>query len=142
MPVGGDSTNTPLLRAYCVFPACSAIIRDWIDLQNIMSTQHTIEQKITRELDPLHLEVLNESHMHNVPPGSESHFKVTVVSEKFDGYMLVNRHRMVNEALSEELKGEIHALAMHTMTPEEWFEAGGRSADSPQCRGGSATQNK
>jgi BolA protein len=107
-----------------------------------MSTQHTIEQKITRALNPLHLEVLNESHMHNVPPGSESHFKVTVVSEKFDGRMLVNRHRMVNEALAEELKGEIHALAMHTMTPEEWFEAGGGSADSPQCLGGSAAQNK
>ena len=107
-----------------------------------MSTQDTIEQKITQVLQPMHLEVLNESTMHNVPPGSESHFKVTVVSEKFEGRMLVNRHRMVNEVLAEELNGKIHALAMHTMTPDEWFEASGQSADSPQCQGGSAADKK
>ncbi|GAF77947.1 unnamed protein product [marine sediment metagenome] len=107
-----------------------------------MSNQDTIEQKITQVLHPMHLEVLNESNMHNVPPGSESHFKVTVVSEKFEGRMLVNRHRMVNEVLAEELNGKIHALAMHTMTPDEWFEAGGQSADSPQCQGGSAADKK
>ena len=107
-----------------------------------MSTQDTIEQKITQVLHPSHLEVLNESNMHNVPPGSESHFKVTVVSEKFDGRALVNRHRMVNEVLAEELKGKIHALAMHTMTPEEWFDAGRQSTESPLCQGGSAAEKK
>ena len=107
-----------------------------------MSTQNTIEQKITQVLHPLHLEVLNESNMHNVPPGSESHFKVTVVSEKFEGRMLLNRHRMINEALAEELKGRIHALAIHTLTPDEWFEVGGGSPDSPQCLGGSAAEKK
>ena len=106
-----------------------------------MSTQDTIHLKITRGLDPMHVEVLNESHMHNVPPGSESHFKVTVVSEKFEGRMLLSRHRMVNEVLAEELNGKVHALAMHTMTPDEWFEAGDQSAESPQCMGGSAAEN-
>ena len=103
-----------------------------------MSTQATIEKKITHSLSPMHLEVVNESHMHNVAPGSESHFKVTVVSEEFEGKMLVNRHRMVNELLAQELKGPVHALALHTMTPGEWFETGGESPDSPPCLGGSA----
>ena len=102
-----------------------------------MSTQATIEQRITDSLKPMHLEVFNESDMHNVPRGSESHFKVTVVSEKFEGKMLINRHRMVNEILAQELNGQIHALALHTMTPDEWFDAGGKSSDSPQCLGGS-----
>lgn len=85
---------------------------------------------------PTHLEVVNESHMHNVPAGSESHFKVTVVAESFAGLGLVARHRQVNRALSDELAGPVHALALHTLTPEEWFERGGRVADSPECHGG------
>lgn len=105
-----------------------------------MSTQATIEQKITQSLRPMHLEVINESDQHNVPTGSESHFKVTIVSEQFEGEMLVNRHRMVNELLAQELVGPIHALALHTMTPEEWFGAGGKSPDSPECLGGSAAE--
>lgn len=107
-----------------------------------MQIQSGIERKLTDALDPEHLDVRNESSMHNVPPGSESHFKVTVVSGKFEGQSLVNRHRLVNGILSEELGGRIHALALHTMTPDEWFDAGGDSPDSPQCRGGSALAGK
>ena len=103
-----------------------------------MSIQATVEKKITHSLHPIHLEVINESHMHNVPEGSESHFKVTVVSDQFEGVVLVNRHRMVNQVLAQELNGYIHALALHTWTPDEWFDAGGISPDSPQCLGGSA----
>lgn len=106
-----------------------------------MSTQATLAQKIRQTLSPLHLEVVNESGMHNVPEGAESHFKVTVVSEQFEGQNLVKRHRMVNEVLAHELKYSIHALALHTMTPDEWFEAGGAAPDSPQCLGGSAGEN-
>ena len=105
-----------------------------------MSTQATVEQKITQTLSPLHLEVVNESFMHNVPEGSESHFKVTVVSERFAGESLVTRHRMINEILAQELRGTIHALALHTLTPEEWFETGGKAPDSPQCLGGSTAE--
>ena len=105
-----------------------------------MEIQASIERKLTDALNPEHLEVINESSMHNVPPGSESHFKVTVVSHKFDGQGLVYRHRMINQVLAEELSGRIHALALHTMTPDEWFDAGGESPDSPRCRGGSALE--
>ena len=107
-----------------------------------MKIQSSIENKLIDALDPEHLEVVNESFMHNVPSGSESHFKVTVVSGRFDGQSLVSRHRLVNGILASELNGTIHALALHTMTPDEWFDAGGRSPDSPHCRGGSALEKK
>ena len=101
------------------------------------STQQTIQQKLQQALSPIHLEVINESHMHNVPEGSESHFKVVVVSEAFEGEKLIARHRQVNQVLREELAGGIHALALHTMTPEDWFSRGGTVEDSPPCLGGS-----
>jgi BolA protein len=50
--------------------------------------------------------------------------------------MLIKRHRMVNEILQQELNGEIHALALHTLTPEQWFEKGGKAPESPPCLGG------
>jgi BolA protein len=101
-----------------------------------MTMQSRIEQRLQETFAPLHLEVVNESHMHNVPDGSESHFKVTLVSDQFDGQMLIKRHRAVNQALSAEMDA-IHALALHTMTPEEWFAKGGQSPESPPCLGGS-----
>ena len=101
-----------------------------------MSLQPQIEQKLRAAFSPMHIEVINESHMHNVPEGSESHFKVVLVSEQFGGKPLLQRHRAVNGVLSAELSGGIHALALHTMTPAEWFEKGGSAPDSPQCMGG------
>ena len=100
-----------------------------------MSMQQNIEAKLRAGLEPEHLEVVNESHMHNVPPGSESHFKVTIVSPRFEGERLVGRHRMVNAILAEELAGRIHALALHTYTPAEWAERQ-QAPQSPPCLGG------
>ena len=102
-----------------------------------MTMQENIRSKIQQRLNPMHLEVTNESHMHNVPEGSESHFKVTVVSDSFTGEKLIARHRLVNKILADELKTQIHALALHTLTPDEWFEKGGRVPASPECLGGS-----
>lgn len=102
-----------------------------------MSIQQTIEHKLDEGLRPSHMTVENESHMHSVPPGSESHFKVTVVARAFEGRMPVARHRMINELLAEELAGQIHALSLHTMTPDEWEQKGHTVPDSPACRGGS-----
>ena len=102
-----------------------------------MTIQQIIESKISERLNPTHLEVRNESAMHNVPPGAESHFKVTVVSDHFEGKNLLKRHRMLNETLAEELAGPIHALAMHTLTPAEWIEKAGQVPESPPCHGGS-----
>ncbi|MEJ2576696.1 MAG: BolA/IbaG family iron-sulfur metabolism protein [Gammaproteobacteria bacterium] len=102
-----------------------------------MSIAEQMENKLQAGFSPLHLEVVNESHMHNVPAGSESHFKVTVVTEAFAGQPLIKRHRAVNAALAHELAGGVHALALHTMTPEEWFAKGGTAPESPPCMGGS-----
>jgi len=97
--------------------------------------QQTIISKLEKALSPEHLKVIDESHMHNVPDGSESHFKVVIVSDNFKDKLPVARHRMVNKALEEELKREIHALALHTLTMEEWFEKG-KAPESPPCEGG------
>ena len=101
-----------------------------------MNIQQTITKKLEDEFHPVHLDVINESHMHNVPEGSESHFKVLIVCDEFKDKMLLARHRLVNKVLADELNGGIHALALHTMTMEEWFDKGG-APDSPQCLGGS-----
>ncbi|KAI5092434.1 bolA-like protein 1 [Silurus meridionalis] len=96
----------------------------------------SISTKLTRALEPEHLEVLNESHMHAVPPGSESHFRVLVVSSRFEGLSLLQRHRLVNETLSHELSTSVHALAIQAKTPEQW--SSNPSLDkSPACLGGS-----
>ena len=98
----------------------------------------TVEQRIAerlQELEPAHLQVINESHGHNVPAGSESHFRVVVVSRAFEGLRPVARHRRVYALLAEELAGPVHALALQTHTPEEWRESG-QVSESPPCLGG------
>lgn len=101
-----------------------------------MSIQKNIETKIAADLSPSVLEVLNESDRHNVPPGSESHFKITVVSDAFGGRSLIDRHRMLNQLLAEFLDGPVHAVALHTHTPQEWDARGGSARPSPPCLGG------
>lgn len=93
-----------------------------------------IEHKLRQAFAPEHLEVLNESHMHSVPPGSESHFKVTLVSTAFEGLRAVKRHQAVYKVLADELANGVHALALHTYAPADWP---GSAPASPQCRGGS-----
>lgn len=51
--------------------------------------EHSIHKKLVETFNPVHLDILNESHMHNVPPGSETHFKVVVVSDKFNNLPLI-----------------------------------------------------
>ena len=101
-----------------------------------MRVQTSIEQKLAESLTPAHLEVINESHMHSVPPGSESHFKVVIVTDAFDGVSRVKRHQKVNGILEKELKEDLHALSMQTMTPDEWTARGGQVMASPECLGG------
>ena len=104
-----------------------------------MTIQQIIENKLEQALSPEVLQVENESHMHNVAPGSESHFKVTIVSDEFKDQMLIKRHRLVNKVLENELP-QIHALALHTLTKDEWFEKAGKVSESPLCQGGGKNQ--
>jgi len=101
-----------------------------------MTTQSIIEKKLADDFNPLHLDVINESNNHNVPEGSESHFKVVVVSPDFAGKNLLARHRMINATLADELKNSIHALAIHTYTEEEWQKESNGAPMSPPCLGG------
>jgi stress-induced morphogen len=102
-----------------------------------VSRQETIAHKLTSVLGPEHLEVVNESSMHSVPPGSETHFKVLVVSPVFEGLTLVERHRRVNEALRDELATGLHALAIRALTPAQYRAEQPGAFASPPCLGGS-----
>ena len=88
-----------------------------------MGIEEQITKKLRQAFAPVALEVVNDSHRHAGHAGSpqtgESHFIIKVVSESFAGKSRVERHRMVNEVLAEELKDRIHALAISALAPEE-----------------------
>lgn len=92
-------------------------------------------------LSPTHLEVINESHEHNVPPNSETHFKLIIVSDFFDTLSLVKRHQLIYSKLTHLMQSPIHALSLHTLTPKEW-EHKRTVAASPKCLGGKARENR
>merc|ERR1712127_50076 len=105
-----------------------------------MSSDHgpvaqAILAKLTEQFKPVHLEIINESYMHNVPKGSETHFKVVVVSDMFQEAKPLARHRLVNSCLAQELQQGVQALSIMAQTPLQW--GGGKEVDkSPACRGG------
>ena len=88
-----------------------------------MSTRDLITEKLTKALAPERLDVVDESHRHEghagYRAGGETHFRLYIVSEAFRGKSRIDRHRLVNELLSTELKGTIHALAIHATAPGE-----------------------
>ena len=88
-----------------------------------MRVSESIQQKLTTALAPQRLEVIDESHLHaghaGAREGGQSHFRLVVVSTSFEGLSRVARQRLVNDLLREELSGQVHALAMKTLTPQE-----------------------
>jgi len=106
-----------------------------------MSVQSVIENKLSDTFSPDFMQVENESHMHSVPVNSETHFKVIVVTDQFDGKSRVQRHQLINKLLSDELKGPVHALSMQTHTVAEWQERNQSVLTSPLCHGGSKQQD-
>lgn len=115
---------------------CDAVIalRKRLNLMNPIESR--IHSKLGAGFQPVHLEVINESYMHSVPPGSETHFKVVLASAQFAGKRQVQRHQAIYACLAEELQSGVHALALHTFSPEEW-QASSHVPESPQCLGGS-----
>jgi BolA protein len=102
-----------------------------------MKIQQSIESKINADFLPTYLLVENESHMHSVPADSETHFKLTLVSDELLNKRKVARHQAVYKTLAAELAGEVHALTMHLYTTEEWAQVNEQAPNSPQCLGGS-----
>jgi BolA protein len=88
-----------------------------------MSTRDTITEKLTEAFKPQNLRVEDESDKHEGHaghrPGGETHFRVYIVSEAFRGKSRIDRHRMINAALTRELDGGVHALALHATAPGE-----------------------
>ena len=88
-----------------------------------MSMESLIREKLMVLLRPTRLDVINESEMHAGHRGSpgtgESHFRVLIVSDAFAGKSRVERHRLVNAALAEEVGTKVHALALETRAPGE-----------------------
>jgi BolA protein len=88
-----------------------------------MGVAETIARKLHDALAPLRVVVSDESHLHaghaGARPGGESHFRLLVVSDRFEGLSRVDRQRAVNAVLKDELAGPVHALAMKTLTPKE-----------------------
>ena len=89
----------------------------------VMRTADIITQKLTSAFSPQSLEVVDESHLHAGHAGSreggQTHYRVYIVSNAFEGKSRVDRHRMVNTALAAELAGGVHALAIHAAAPGE-----------------------
>ena len=101
-----------------------------------MTVQHEIERQLSAHFAPVHLDVANESSQHNVPANSETHFRVVLVSEQFEGLRKVGRHQRVYQVLAAQLEGPVHALALHTYTPAEWQARQQEAPGSPACLGG------
>ena len=86
-----------------------------------------IEAKLKERLDALHVEVIDESHLHAGHAGAKGgagHYRTLVVSKRFDGLSSVAAQRLVYAALAEEMGPEIHALSIRAVTPERWQEEG------------------
>lgn len=99
-----------------------------------MSVQSAIENKVQAEFSPSHWEIENESHKHSSGLGAESHFRLLLVSEGFEGLNRVARQRKVFDLLKDEMQS-IHALSLRLLTPQEWEKGQGEGFQSPKCAG-------
>jgi BolA family transcriptional regulator, general stress-responsive regulator len=88
-----------------------------------MNVESAMREKLMIALRPTRLDVVNESEMHaghrSSPGTGESHFRVLIVAEAFAGKSRVERHRMVNAALADEVGKKVHALALNAYAPGE-----------------------
>jgi BolA protein len=88
-----------------------------------MNTRDRILEKLSTAFAPVSLDVQDESHQHaghaGSRPAGETHYRIHIVSEAFQGKSRIERHRMINAALARELAGGVHALAIHAAAPAE-----------------------
>ena len=95
------------------------------------SIENNIKNLLIDDFNPSVLSIDNESHMHNVPKDSESHFKIVLVSKNFTGLSEVNRHKSVYKVL-EDILDSIHAISIHSFDENEYTN-NPIILDSPNC---------
>lgn len=100
-----------------------------------MSRQNRLQHAFTSHLMPTLLEIHDETRQHSVPEGSESHFKVVLVSTCFEQQSRVARHRLVQHLVAHEFTTGLHALSLHLYTPDEWNKKNRAIPASPACEG-------
>ena len=100
-----------------------------------MSKQDELYARIQAAFHPEFVTIENESHMHSSGRGADSHFKLVIVSDAFEGMRKVQRHQQLYQLFADDLKNGIHALALHLYTPAEWQQAGEVFPKSPNCAG-------
>jgi BolA family transcriptional regulator, general stress-responsive regulator len=88
-----------------------------------MTVRDAITNRLREAFSPESLDVTDESHLHEGHaghrPGGETHFRIYIVSQAFEGKSRIDRHRMINATLANELAGSVHALAIHVQAPGE-----------------------
>ncbi len=102
-------------------------------LNKCFSRQDRIRDRLVKEFNPKHLEVINESYKHSVPKDAETHFKLVIVSDQFKNKSTVDIHRniytMFKDEMDEKKDNKLHALSIHTKTEDQWEPV----PESPDC---------
>jgi len=99
-----------------------------------MSIQTDIEARLAERFAPSFLSVENESRLHSLDRAGETHFKVVVVTDAFEGLMILKRHRLVQETLAAQI-ASVRAVSLHTFTPKEWNARAQESLEGSRCVG-------
>jgi BolA protein len=97
-----------------------------------MTRKTRLHDALSSALLPVFLDILDES-AHHRRPGIETHFKIILVSEKFNHTTRLERHRLVNQLADDEFKSGLHAFSLHLYTPSEWEARGNPKPASPRC---------
>ncbi|CDH49009.1 domain protein [Lichtheimia corymbifera JMRC:FSU:9682] len=120
------SRSTTALRFHSTATgSTSPFLKDFITSEDKGPVETAIESKLIEALDPSTLHIVNESHMHahhaamKGNTNKETHFRITLISEKFAGQTLMQRHRSVYKLLKDELEQGVHALTLRTKTQSE-----------------------
>lgn len=99
-----------------------------------MDREHRIKEILMKIFNPIFIELENESANHSVPKNSETHFKLILVTDQFEGKSRLDRQRSVNESLKDEFKNGLHALTQRLYTPQEWaYSQTEKTFSSPAC---------
>ena len=98
-----------------------------------MQRQQLLTERLQQAFSPVYLDVINESRNHRGPADAETHFKCVIVADCFVGKRQVQRHQSVYALVNDEIQKGLHALALHTYSPEEWAEVQQAPA-SPVCQ--------